>query len=367
MLTYKNLVELETALRGRTVLSVYVNGEEPDPAKRRRWRVDLRNSLNDIQAWLEGSSHAEREAFLACRRMLLEQLDAMRGIVRGPGWSGFYTIDGATHTGPVPAPVPTMAVWSTGPCLTPYVRALKESRPLFVMIADSRKVRIFRYAARAITSVETLHAKARVEHPTHMGAPPRPGFHTGTRGTAGADEAQRELHEGTMHMLHQAVDKLAQLATDSAFIVVGGIPTVARALLRLLPVDVAQRATHAEGLDVHATKAEVAEVARQSASLMRNAEDLRLIDEALAGAAGNGRGVTGSVDTQRALAEGRARDVYFTQAFLENHTADAEAIVRLALGTQAQLEQVSGAAAARLDEVGGIAARLRYAAAPALI
>jgi hypothetical protein len=59
--------------------------------------------------------------------------------------------------------------------------------------------------------------------------------------------------------------------------------------------------------------------------------------------------------------------VYFTQAFLENHTADAEAIVRLALGTQAQLEQVSGAAAARLDEVGGIAARLRYAAAPALI
>lgn len=366
MLTYQNLVELETALRGSTVLSVYVNGEEPDPAKRRRWRVDLRNSLNDIQSWLEGSSHAEREAFLACRRQLLEQLDAMRGIIRGPGWVAFYTTAGATHTGPVPAPVPTMAVWSTGPCLTPYVRALKEGRPVFIMVADSRKVRIFRYAARAITAVETIHAKPRVEHPTHMGAPPRPGFHTGTRGTAGADEAQRELHEGTMHMLHQAVTKVAQLATDSAFIVVGGIPTVARALLRLLPMDVA-RAMHAERLDVHATKAAVAEVARQSASLMRNAEDLQLIDEALSGAAGNGRGVTGSLDTQRALAEGRARDVYFTQAFLENHTADAEAMVRLALGTQAQLEQVSGAAAARLDGVGGIAARLRYATTPALI
>jgi release factor family 10 len=366
MLTYKNLVELETSLRGRSVLSVYVNGEEPDPAKRRRWRVDLRNSLNDIQSWLEGSSHAEREAFLTCRRMLLEQLDAMRGIVRGPGWAGFYTTDGASHTGPVPAPVPTMAVWSTGPCLTPYVRALKESRPVVVMVADGRKVRIFRYAARAITAVETIHAKPRVEHPTHMGAPPRPGFHTGTRGTAGADEAQRELHEGTMHMLHQAVNKVAQLATDSAFIVVGGIPTVARALLRLLPMDVA-RAMHAERLDVHATKAEVAEVARQSASLMRNAEDSQLIGEALAGAAGNGRGVTGSLDTQRALAQGRARDVYFTQTFLENHSADAEVIVRLALGTQAQVEHVSGVAAARLDEVGGIAARLRYATTPALI
>ena len=367
MLTYKNLVDLESALRARTVLSVYINGEEPDPVKRRRWRVDLRNSLNDIQSWLEGSSHAEREAFLACRRMLLEQLDAMRGIVRGPGWVAFYTTDGASHTGPVPAPVPTMAAWSTGPCLTPYVRALKEARPVLVLIADSRKVRIYRYAARSVTSIETVHAKAKVDYPTHMSAPPRPGFHSGTRGATGADEAQRELREGTMHMLHQAVDRIAQLATDSTFIVVGGIPAVARALLRSLPMDVRQSAMHAERLDVHATKAEVAEVARQSASQMRNAEDLQLIDEALAGAAGNGRGVTGSLDTERALTQGRARDVYFTQTFLEKHSADAEAIVRLALGTQAQLEQVSGAAAVRLDEVGGIAARLRYASEPALI
>jgi hypothetical protein len=365
MLTYKNLADLEKALRGRRVLSVYINGEEPDPAKRRRWRIDLRNSLNDIQSWLEGSPHAEREAFLSCRRMLLEQFDAMRG-VRGPGWAGFYTTDGASHTGPVPAPVATMAIWSTGPCLTPYVRALKESRPVLVLVADSRKVRIFRYAMRAVAPVETVHAKARVEHPEHMSAPPRLGFHSGTRGAVGADEAQRELQDGTSHMLHLAAEKVAQHATDSAFVVVGGIPAVASALLRQLPVDLAQHAMHAERLDVHATKAEVAEVARQSASLMRDSEDLQRIDEALSGAASNGRGVTGSVATQRALEQGSVREVYFTQAFLENHTADAEAIVRLALGTQAEVAQVSGAAAARLDDVGGIVARLRYAATPVL-
>ncbi|MGH7696311.1 MAG: hypothetical protein ACRENH_15105 [Gemmatimonadaceae bacterium] len=365
MLTYKGLVDLANALRGRTVLSVYVNGAEADPAKRRRWRVDLRISLNDIQSWLEGSPRAEREAFLDCRRRLLEQLDSMRGVIRGPGWAGFYTTDGAFHTGPVPALVPTMAVWSTGPCLTPYVRALKEGRPVFVLVGDSRKVRIFRYAERTLSAVETVHAKTTVEHPTHMSAPPRPGFHSGTRGATGADQAQRELRDGTMHMLRQVAEKLGQLATDSAFIVLGGIPAVASALVRLLPEELARHTTLAERLDVHATKAEVAEVARQSASLMRNAEDLQRVDEALAGAASNGHGVTGSLDTQRALTDGRARDVYFTPAFLENRAADAEAIVRLALGTQATLEQVSGQAAARLDAVGGIAARLRYVTVPA--
>ena len=79
MLTYSDLVNLERDLRGKTVLSVYVNGEEPDLAKRRRWRIELRNALNDIETWLKGAPHAEREAFAACRRKLLERFDSMRG------------------------------------------------------------------------------------------------------------------------------------------------------------------------------------------------------------------------------------------------------------------------------------------------
>lgn len=364
MLTYNDLADLGRSLRDHTVLSVYVNGAEQDPAKRRRWRIDVRNSLNDIESWLEGSSHAEREAFASCRRMLVEQFDTTPGLLRGPGWAAFYTTDGARYAGPVPAAVPTMAVWSTGPCLTPYVRALKEGRPVFVLIADSRKVRIFRYAERAVALEETVRAIAHVEHPSHMGAPPRPGFHSGTRGTTGTDEAQRELREGTAHMLNLAAERATQLATDTAIVVAGGIPTVAAALLRLLPPELARRASQAERLDVHATKAQVADAARQSASKLRDAQDLQRIDEILAGAAINGFGVTGSVETQRSLEQGSVREVYFTLTFLENHAADAEAIVRLALGTRAQVEQVSGAAAARLEQVGGIAARLRYAHQP---
>ena len=208
MLTYSDLVNLERDLRRKTVLSVYVNGEEQDLAKRRRWRIELRNSLNDIQRWLDGAPHSDREAFAACRRKLLERFGIMRGAIRSPGWAGFYTSDGERYAGPVPAPVPTMAVWSTGACLTPYVRALKEAHPVLVVVADSMKAKIYRYAERQVELVDTVRARATVDHPDHMSAPPRPGFHSGTRGTAGADEAQRELREATARMLSDVVANL---------------------------------------------------------------------------------------------------------------------------------------------------------------
>jgi hypothetical protein len=66
MLTYQSLVDLERALRDKTVLSVYVNGENSDPATRDRWRADLRHSFDDIESWLRESSHHWRD-LAACR------------------------------------------------------------------------------------------------------------------------------------------------------------------------------------------------------------------------------------------------------------------------------------------------------------
>jgi hypothetical protein len=365
MMTYKGLVELEHALRDQTVLSVYVNGELKDPAKRRRWRVDLRHAFDDIESWLKDSPHAEREAFAACRAMVEQRLEGFRGPIRSPGWAGFFTTDGEQYGAAVPVPTPTMAVWSTGSCLTPYVRAMKEARPVIVAIVDSRKAQVFRYLGHEAERVATVHAHAKVEPPSHMGRPARAGFHMGTRGPTGADQAQRELLEGTAHMLKEVAEKIATHAAPDGWIVLGGIPEVASAGLSRLPAALASRAMHAPSLDVHATKAQVAEVARSSASALRDADDLKRVTNALASAESDGRGASGSVDTLRALRDGRARELYFTLAFLENHAADAESAVRLALDSHAFVEHVSGGAARKLDEVGGIAARLRYPAAVA--
>jgi hypothetical protein len=361
MLTYPDLVRLERALRDRTVLSVYVNGDSTDPATRSRWRLDLRHSFDDIESWLRDSSHAEREAFAACRAMALEELERFPGAIGAPGWAGFITIDGVFETSIVSVPTPTMAAWSTGPCLSPFVRAIKEARPVIVAVVDARMARLFRYVDRQAELVETVRAHAVVEPPSHMGGPPRQGFHAGTRGSTGTDEAQRDLLAGTEQMQTEVARRIAVLANADGWIVIGGIPNAARATLERLAPDLTARAMPAPSLDVHATEAQVAECAREAASTLRNAYDARRVREAIEESERDGGyGVTGVVETRRALEESRARELYVTLNFVLNHAAEAEAAIRLAFDRGALVEHVSGEAAEQLDRVGGVAARLRY-------
>jgi peptide subunit release factor 1 (eRF1) len=162
-------------------------------------------------------------------------------------------------------------------------------------------------------------------------------------------------------MLAEATSRIGALAIDGAWIVIGGIPVVATTAVGLLAPDLAARATRAEHLDVHATDAQVAECARESASMLRDAEDLRRIEEAVSLASSGGAGAIGIVDTQRALELAQVRELFITQKFLENQAADADAAVRRAMDEGATVEHVSGEAAARVDALGGMAARLRYA------
>jgi hypothetical protein len=366
MMTYRELADLAERLQEQSVLSVYINGAEPDPARRRRWRIDLRHAFDDIERWLEGATHAEREAFATCRAAALERLDGFRGTVQSPGWAGFFTIDREQRTDSLPVEMPTMAIWSTGPCLTPYLRALKEARAVIVAIVDRRKARLFSYALGKADFVTTIRAQARVEPPSHMGQPERAGFHHGTRGPTGTDEAQRELRKGTADMLAELTGRIVDLATGEAWILFGGIPSVVAAAMEEVPEEMRGRAMVADSLEVHATTAQVAASAREGASALRDAQDLLRVNASLTGADSGGRGTRGPVDTARALEEGRVRELFFTRRYLDAHAADLEAMVRRAVRTRAVVEQVSGKAAERLDAAGGLSATLRYAAVPLL-
>jgi hypothetical protein len=56
------------------------------------------------------------------------------------------------------------------------------------------------------------------------------------------------------------------------------------------------------------------------------------------------------------------RELYLTGWYIAEHIAEAEDAIRRAFDRGAVVEQVSCDAAARLDEHGGIAARLRFPA-----
>ncbi len=359
MLTQAQLVTLYRALREKRVLSVYIDGSATDPATPRPWRLPLDHGLKDLRVWLAGSSHDERQTFERCVGVLEQQLAEFSASVGAPGWVAFISTDSCiAHQ--LPVPVPTLAVWSTGPCLAPYMRVLKETRPVIVAVADARKAELHRYMLGKLTHVDSIRAHHVAESPSHMGASPRQGFHTGTRGETGRDAAQRALREGRDRMLAEAADRMAELAGEDGWILLGGTRQVCARLSRHLDPIAPHRVLALKNLDVHSSEAEITEATRAGASALRSAFDANRLAEIVELAGAAGLGVVGAIETRQALDQQSVRDLYVTRHYLDEHAAGAEEAVRSAVDQGASVEEVSGRAAEQLDREGGIAAGLRF-------
>jgi len=359
MLTQTQLAELYRSLGAERVLSVYIDGTATDPAKR-LWRLQLDNSLTDLRTWLEGSPHDEREQFARSEEFLQQALGRLVAGVGAPGWAAFITKDGVRDAQHLPVPVSTLAVWSSGPCLAPYMRALKESRPVLVAVADARKADLYEYRLGQLERLESVHSHHTIRDPYHMSAPSRQGFHTGTRGTPGRDSAQRSQLAGRDRMLAETVDRIIDLAGKESWILLGGIKREVAQLAKDLAPALPNRVLDLDSFDVHASEAEIAEAARTGASTLRDDFDARRIEELAGLAAAHGLGVMGPGDTRTALAQASVRELYFTHRYLLDHASETEEAIRSALDQDASVEEVSGRAAALLDEHGGLAAGLRF-------
>lgn len=365
MLTHARLVALHRSLANKRVLSVYLDGTASDPALQRSWRLQLDHSLLDLRRRLEDASHAEREELEQCVRLLDTAVAGFSNGIGAPGWAAFITSDRVHDAQLLPAPTPTIAVWRTGPYVAPSMRALKEDRPVIVVVADARKASIYRYRSGRPERVDVIRAHHGLDHPEHLGAPPRQKFHTGTRGTAGRDAAQRSLLQGRDRMIVEAVDKAHELAGGDGWILIGGSKRVAARLAQHLTPLAPTRVTQVGSLDVHATEADIAQTARSASSELRDLVDDRRIADILELAGAQGLGAAGPVEARRALERSSVRDLYFTHHYLDDHALDAEEAIRAALDQDASVEEVSGRAADRLNQHGGIAAGLRFRGTPA--
>ena len=335
MLTYPELVRLERSLRASRVLTVYLDGSASDRAPSRDWRAELDRALGDLRARIGGSAREEREQFSTCVRLVEQQLAPLSRGVGAPGWAAFVTPSGVRYAERVAARMPTMVTWATGACVSPYLHALKESRPVVVAVMDSRKAILYRYRFGRLDQIETLHAHYVI------GAP-----------------AQRGEFEGMNRMLDELVERaLAHAGTDGC-ILLGGIPhIVSHAQGMLGPVT--PRVLSLDSLGVHANAVEIAEAARVGAATLRRAWDSGEVEAVAASAEEGSLGVIGADATQRALEASCVAELYVSPAFLEGHATEAAVALRRAFDQDALVEEVAPDAAGQLDEIGGIAARLR--------
>ena len=368
MLNALQLQAIDASMRRRPVLSVYLDLRTSNPLDRRPWSIELERALKPLRASIAVASHRERELFERCVRHAEQALRNIPADARGAGWIAFVATGGVRHAELVPLRVPTLVTWGEGIRIAPYLPLLEEDVPIVVIVSDAAHADVWEYRNGKSKRIERIHAHHSAHEPSHMAAAPRPGFHGGTRGAVAHDDVQRRHQEGARRMRELAATRALHLAGAAGWICTGGIPHASNRLAHVLEERARGRVRVIEGLDVHASGADVTRVARATARQLREGRDVADIRDVIEYDAPAGLGVLGPAETRPELDHMRVRELFVSERYVILHAADAESAVRAARAQGARVVVAGGEPGARLDAQGGIGARLRYnlggAAAP---
>ena len=361
MLTRTRLVELYKDLRDADVLSVYVDGEQTNPADRRIWHTALERGLSEERRRIETHSPEGVAAFDAARDRVLSQLDRHKAFLPARGWVGFATADGLAYAEGVAVPMPDLVRWELGVRVAPYVRALKQNRVVVAALADRRKARIFTYRNGEIS--EHIGLVADLDHGElhESAASKRAGAQTGSRGETGTDAGQRALEVSTGRMHAQLLDAVSDLAGSDGFVVFGGTSELVAGLARQAH-GLSGRYIESTSMHIGMSESEaLVSIEAAASELTRHMQDA-VLDQVLDAAGAQGRGCLGVKATKEALRDGRVDALLLTRGLREREADLADHLVGAAFEQGAAVEELSEAGAARLDQEGeGVGARLRYA------
>ncbi len=364
MLSRERLVELYRELREEPVLSVYLDGDQHDPAERDVWRRRLEHRLQDVRRRLE-AEETEEELDTANLEAAVErirrELDGFDAFIPGKGWVGFATPDRVWYAEQVRVPMPDLVRWEKGIRVAPYVRALKQQRPVVLVLVDSRRARVFRYVDGEVEEPEALRADTFLGDLSDIGQAKRAANRTGIRGKTGTDAAQTFLAVGEERMLKKLMDVVVEHVGDHAFLVVGGTHEAVSAAVAKVPNGIRDRTLERPSLHVEMTEKEARDALEEAASrLTKQLQDGHL-DAVVDRARSGGLGCLGLERTLRALMERRVGLLLLSRSFIREDPDLADLCVGSAFEQDAEVEELSGLSADTLDREGeGIGARLRF-------
>lgn len=335
MSAWPRLAQFLAANRHAPTLSVYLEPAPTDPGAARAVALRLRDAIEQLRQSLADRPEAEREDVERCLAELDEAIPAAEHRSRLHGWAFFRTAAGEQLVVDTPAEVETSAAWDVGPRVVPFLRAAEPESALLVQV-DREHARLALLHDGVVDEIVTLVADRVEDVGSHMSAGPTPGFHRGTHGRAGADEAQRQRRENTERLLATAARRTATLAEDDLPLVIGGSAEMTKRFLAALPQAIAERSTVLETLRMGAADEALPEIhsALRTQRLREQAAHLsELRDAALA----RGRAALGFERAQRAAELGAVAELIFSEEAWRAHPAEIEALVHRALGSGASV------------------------------
>ncbi len=373
MMTHDRLVELYRSLKDEPVLSVYLDVDQHDPAERDAWRRRLERELGEARRAVE-SNGGEHQDFEAAWERLRSELEPFEGFVGGRGWVGFASAGSLHYAEALPVPMPDLVRWEKGIRVAPYMRGLKQHRPVVVVLADRLRARILVYRNGAVEEPEDLLADTALGDLTDVGTHKRAytnrvqgpegggrGTISGVRGETATDQAQRILEVSSDRMWKELGQAVAARAGNDGFVIIGGPTETSSRLAGYLPESFADRCVERSSLHFDMSLAEVRSEAEKAAHELSSAHHAALVETIVDLARSGGRAVLGRDATERALRDMRVDTLLISSSFLRADPDFADHCAGTALLQHASVDEVGGAGGERLDaEAGGIAARVRY-------
>ncbi len=360
MLTMTQVRTLVRELSTTKVLSVYLDTRVTDPAMRAAWRPTLTNALRNLGDSLSGDDHAE---FVRAAMRLEETVLPGDGAWGAPGWMALATADKVHFANVLPTKTSTQAVWREGPVITPYLRVLKQHHPVVVALVDSRSARLFRYAWGRLEPLSDMRISV---HAIDVGKHPRLEVrgtsHNAPRSSTDTERISSRRMTDFRRLCSDLALRLADLARDDSWILIGGTPAWSRFAAAALPNHLAERTLVSGSLAINASNEQIATAAKRAGSALRSTRGNVMLETMLDLSGAEGRAVRGVPATQRALRTSAVDTLVLSPAFLYTDADEAEDSVHAALQQGAHVEVLSGSAAEELDRVaGGIAGQLRFA------
>lgn len=360
MLNREQFIDLYRTHREHNVLSVYVDGDGHDPAERRAWTLELEQRFTHERARLEAEAPGDVEAFDKARARVESRLGRFGAFLPTKGWVGFATEGDLAYAEELPVPMPHLVRWERGLRAAPYVRALKQDRMVVVALIDSRKARVFTYRNGVIGERADLLANLAIDDFGETAVSKRASGHSGTRGQTGTDAANRALDVSAGRLQARVVEVLRDLAGTDGFVVVGGTAEAESAVEHQLE-SISDRVIRRGSLHLGMTESEVRSVVEEAASALSAQRQTGLLETVFDLARSGGRGSLGVEPTEEALRAAKVDTLLLTRGFRSAHPDLADHFVGTAFEQGAEVEELSGESAARLnDEADGVAARLRY-------
>jgi peptide subunit release factor 1 (eRF1) len=230
-----------------------------------------------------------------------------------------------------------------------------------LVLADRQRARVLVYRAGEVEEPEDLIADTFMGDLSDVGVRKRGVKVSGVRGETSTDQAQRILEVSSERMWKALGESVAERAAPDGWIALGGPAETVGRLAAYLPEKVRDRVIERSSLHLGMSLAEAREAAEDAASEMSRRLQARFVDEVVDAARSGGKGALGRESTVKALREMRVDRLLLTRSFRESDPDLADRCVGTALLQDADIEEVAGEGAERLEaEGGGVGARLRY-------